>query len=75
MGWVVYDDQYKMVTYYKRPGPAKAAVTRYQNQLEKGYRSWPRIKGCCTYSDYEGILMGLRGETLKMWQFCNTKTG
>ena len=75
MGWVVYDDQYKMVTYYKRPAPAKAAVTRYQNQLEKGYRSWPRIKGCCTYRDYEGILMGLRGEALKMWQFCNTKTG
>ena len=45
MGWVVYDDQYKMVKYYRKPGPAKAAVTRYYNDLERGYRSWPRIKG------------------------------
>jgi len=74
MGWVVYDDYYKMVKYYRKAGPARAAVTRYNRALERGERSWPRIKGCCTYSDFEGILMGLRGEALKMWQFVNSKT-
>ena len=38
MGWVVYDDQYRMVKYYKKPGPAKAAVTRYRNEMTQGYR-------------------------------------
>jgi hypothetical protein len=74
MGWVVYDDHYKMVKYYSKSGPARAAVTRYQNQRAEGYAGWPRIKGCCTYSDFEGILMGLRGDALKMWQFVNSKT-
>jgi hypothetical protein len=75
MGWVVYDDQYRLVKYYKKPGPARAAVTRYRNEMAQGYRSYPRILGCCTYRDFEGILMGLRGDALKMWLFCNTKNG
>lgn len=75
MGWVVYDDDYHMVSYHKKPGPAKAAVTRYRRVVAQGGRAWPKILGCCTYRDFEGALMGLRGDELKMWQFCNTETG
>ncbi len=75
MGWVVYDEDGDLVKYYKKPGPAKSAVTRYRQALARGERSWPKIQGCCTYRDFEGILMGLRDDQLKMWQFCNTKIG
>ena len=75
MGWVVYDDQYQLVKYYPKAGPARAAVTRYKNTEAQGYAGYPRILGCCTYRDFEGILLGLRGAELKMWQFCNSKMG
>lgn len=75
MGWVTYDDQYRLVKYYRKAGPARAAVTRYQNtEAQYGYAGYPKILGCCTYSDFEGILMGLRGDALKMWQFVNSKS-
>ncbi len=68
MGWVVYDDNGNLVKYYKKPGPARAAVTRYHRS---GGYSWPRAHACCSYRDFEGILMGLRGNDFKLWQFCN----
>lgn len=76
MGWVTYDDQGRLIKYYPKPGPAKAAVTRYHNQLrETGYGGYPKVTGCCTYRDFEGILMGLRGDAFRMWQFVNSKSG
>ena len=76
MGWVTYDDQGRLIKYYARAGPARAAVTRFQNQLrETGYAGYPTVAGCCSYRDFEGVLMGLRGDQLKLWQFCNTQTG
>ena len=75
MGWVVYDDQYRLVKYHKRASTARAALTRYRNESLKGWQSYPRILGCCSYQDFEGILMGLRGDALKMWQFCHSKNG
>jgi hypothetical protein len=75
MGWVVYDTRGNLVKYYKKPGPAKAAVTRYHKAMEAGGYSWPEAHACCTYRDFEGVLLGLEGAELKMWQFCNTKNG
>ncbi len=75
MGWVVYDDSGNFVKYHKKPGPAKAAVTRYHRAAADGHFSWPRAYACCPYRDYEGVLLGLRGAELKMWQFCNTRNG
>lgn len=75
MGWVVYDTRGDLVKYYKKPGPAKAAVTRYKKMEAQGWHGYPEIAGCCTYRDFEGVLLGLTGAELKMWQFCNTKTG
>jgi hypothetical protein len=75
MGWVVYDSRGDLVKYYKKPGPAKAAVTRYHKAMKSGGYSWPEAHACCTYRDFEGVLLGLEGAELKMWQFCNTKNG
>lgn len=76
MGWVTYDEQGRLVKYYKKPGPAKAAVTRSMKDKEVyGYTVYPNVIGCCTYQDFEGVLMGLEGAELKLWQFCNKKIG
>jgi hypothetical protein len=76
MGWVTYDDNGNLVKYYTKPGPAKAAVTRSLKSVEVyGYRVYPNIVGCCSYRDFEGVLLGLRGAELKMWQFCNSQKG
>jgi hypothetical protein len=75
MGWVVYNEYGAFIKYYKKPGPAKAMVTRYHKAIaETGY-SYPQAHGCCEYRDYEGILMGLKGAELKLWQFCNKGNG
>jgi hypothetical protein len=84
MGWVVYDAKSgHMQKYYKLQSTAKRIVT--QHNSEKFY-DWGPGAGtytyrpqstwaCCSYRDYEGILMGLRGEAFRMWQFCNTEIG
>jgi hypothetical protein len=77
MGWVVYNQYGVFIKYYKKPGPAKAAVTRYHKAIaETGY-SYPQAHGCCEYRAYEGILLGLKegSAELKLWQFCNKGKG
>jgi len=86
MGWVVYDEKSgHMQKYYKLASTAKRIVTQHNTEREynwgkamggHSYRYNPdRMWAFCSYRDYEGILMGLRGEQFKMWQFCNTKIG
>ena len=86
MGWVVYDSKSgHMQKYYKLASTAKRIVT--QHNTERSY-AWGRsirvpsytyrpqsLWAFCSYRDYEGILMGLRGDQFKMWQFCNTEIG
>jgi hypothetical protein len=72
MGWVVYDQSSgHMQKYYKLARTAKSIVT--QHNTERVYDDWvyrPRsLWACCSYADYEGILMGLRDEKFRMWQF------
>lgn len=72
MGWVVYDQgSGHMQKYYKLARTAKSIVT--QHNTERVYDDWvytPRsLWACCSYADYEGILMGLRDEKFRMWQF------
>ena len=85
-GWVVYDEKSgHMQKYYKKAATAKRIVTQHNTEREynwgramgvPNYRYSPdRMWACCSYRDYEGILMGLRGEQFKMWQFCNTQIG
>ena len=85
MGWVVYDTRNgRMEKYYKKASTARRIVT--QHNTERIY-DWGRTSGvpsytyspdstwaCCSYRDFEGILMGLKGDALKMWQFCNKET-
>jgi hypothetical protein len=47
MGWVVYNQYGSFVKYYKKPGPAKAAVTRYHKAIAKTGYSYPQAHGCC----------------------------
>ena len=78
MGWVVYEkNSGDLIKYYKKPGVAKAQVTRHNSDVAAG-RYWMRTnreRACCSYRDYEGVLMGLRDDQLKVWQFCNTQIG
>lgn len=79
MGWVVYDSKSgHMQKYYKLASTAKRIVTQHNTEraYAMGYVYRPQSQwACCSYRDYEGILMGLRGEQFKMWQFCNTQIG
>jgi hypothetical protein len=77
-GWVVYDARSgHMQKYYKKASTARRIVTQHNTPRDHGdwiYRpqsTW----ACCSYRDFEGILMGLRGDSYKMWQFCNTEIG
>lgn len=72
MGWVVYDERSgHMQKYYKLHSTAKRIVTQHNTERDYDfYRYRPeRTWACCSYADYEGILMGLRGDKFKMWQF------
>lgn len=84
MGWVVYEEQSGgIIKYYKTRAAARGVVTKHNT--ERSY-DWGPTYGtyhyspqhtwaCCSYRDYEGILMGMRGDAFKMWQFCNTEIG
>jgi hypothetical protein len=60
-----------MQKYYKLARTAKSIVT--QHNTEREYDDWiyrpHSLWACCAYADYEGVLMGLRGDELKMWQW------
>ena len=82
MGWIVYDERTgELQKYYRLRSTARRIVTQHNTEREYnwgtsfgGYTYRPQSTwACCDYRDYEGVLMGLRGEALKMWQFCNKK--
>jgi hypothetical protein len=85
MGWIVYNTRDgSMQKYYKKAATARRIVTQHNQErtYDWGSSGVPSYTyrpdstwACCSYRDYEGILMGLRGDALKMWQFCNTETG
>jgi hypothetical protein len=79
MGWVVYEKASgHMQKYYKLASTAKSVVTKHNGQpLEPWQRrsNWYREWACCSYRDYEGILMGLRGDEFRVWQFCHKEIG
>ena len=72
MGWIVYDQRTgHMQKYYKLARTARRIVTQHNTEREHdGWTYRPRSQwACCSYTDYEGVLMGLRGDELKMWQW------
>ena len=85
MGWVVYDSRSgHMQKYYKKAATARRIVTVHNQErtYDLGLPGIPSYTyrpdstwACCSYRDYEGVLMGLKGDALKMWQFCNTERG
>lgn len=78
MGWVVYEEKSgRMRKYYRLASTAKRICTWHNTERDYDfYRYRPEQNWAyCSYRDYEGILMGLRGEQFKMWQFCNTQIG
>lgn len=75
MSWVVYRaDSGDIEKWYRLRSSAKRAVTRRAKDLERYsvFTAGPPLE-FCSYRDYEGVLMGLRGEELKMWRFCQAK--
>ena len=72
MGWIVYDERTgDLQKYYKLRSTARRIVTQHNQERDYGFyvHRPQRLWACCSYADYEGILMGLRGEKFKMWQF------
>ena len=77
MGWIVYDTLTgRMEKYYKKAATARRIVTQHNQERDYDFYVYrpKRLWACCSYRDYEGVLMGLKGDALKMWQFCNTET-
>lgn len=75
MSWVVYrTDSGDIEKWYRLKSSASRAVSRRAKDLEKYsvFTVGPPLE-YCSYRDYEGVLMGLRGEELKMWQFCQKR--
>jgi hypothetical protein len=60
-----------MQKYYKTAAVARRIVTQHNTPRYHG--DWiytPQSEwACCSYQDYEGILMGLRGDKFRMWQW------
>lgn len=86
MGFVVYWENTGAVhRYFRKEGSAKAAVTKHRNEVARlvleytraglTFGNRDRTLAYCTFRDYEGVLMGLSGEDLRMWRFCNTQIG
>lgn len=78
MGWIVYEERSgRMEKWYKKAATARRIVTQHNTPRDYIFYTYRpnSIWACCEYSDYEGVLMGLRGEALRMWQFCNRKNG
>ncbi len=76
MGWIVYDERTgDLQKYYKLRSTARRIVTQHNTERDYTFYKYRPDSpwACCEYRDYEGVLMGLRGEALKMWQFCNKK--
>ena len=77
MGWVVYDTRtFLMEKYYKKASTARRIVTQHNTERQHDFYTYrpQSLWACCSYRDFEGILMGLKGDALKMWQFCNKET-
>jgi hypothetical protein len=60
-----------MQKYYKLASTARRIVTQHNTEREHGFYTYrPGSEwACCSYADYEGILMGLREDKFRMWQF------
>jgi hypothetical protein len=80
MGWIVFEeDTGRAVKYYKSARIARAQVTRHNGEIRERpawYKHSPyssnrdRVWLCCSYADYEGVLMGMKEPERKMWAFC-----
>ena len=78
MGFVVYDEKSgHMQKYYKKAATARRIVTQHNTERDYDFYVYrpTSLWACCSYRNYEGILMGLRGDPYKVWQFCNTEIG
>ena len=78
MGWIVYDTRDgRMQKYYKKAATARRIVTVHNTERDYGFYAYSpdSLWACCSYRDYEGVLMGLEGDAYKVWQFCNTEIG
>ena len=73
MGFIVYNTASgRADRYYKKESIAKAQATKrnrdpFRNKYESG--EWRAI----SYQAYEGVLMGLRGENLRYWEWVNNR--
>jgi hypothetical protein len=72
MGFIVYNTASgRAERYYKKEGVAKAQATKLNRcPYRSKYGAGEFV--VCNYRDYEGVLMGVRGDALKYWSWLNT---
>ena len=69
MGFIVYNTASgRAERYYKLERTAKQQATRMTNDPFRSKWEAGKFKAIA-YADYEGILMGLRGENLRFWSW------
>jgi hypothetical protein len=76
MGYIVYNkNSGRAQRYYKLERIAKAQATRMNNDPWASHGRNEAPYAYISYSGYEGVLMGLRAENLKYWDWMNSAGG
>jgi hypothetical protein len=72
MGWIVYNTASgRAERYYKKEGVAKAQATKLnRSPYRTGYDAGEYVS--IPYTAYEGVLMGMTGDSLRYWSWLNT---
>jgi hypothetical protein len=80
MGWVIFEEESgRAMKYYRSGRAAKAQVTKHNNEISERplwYKSSSYSSNkdrrwvCCSYAEYEGVLMGMKEPERKLWAFC-----
>jgi hypothetical protein len=72
MGFIVYNTASgRAERYYKKEGIAKAQATKLNRCPYRSKDAAGEFRAIA-YRDYEGVLMGVRGDALKYWSWLNT---
>ncbi len=73
MGFIVFESEGgRAIKYYRKEATAKSQVTRHNREVHDRQFKWrdDREWSYLSYSDYEGVLMGMDYPELKIWAFC-----
>lgn len=72
MGWIVYNTASgRAERYYKKERIAKAQATKLNRSPYRPFHDAGEYVSI-PYAAYEGVLMGIKGDSLRYWSWLNT---